>query len=447
MSQVNKKLMSELPESWKKTAVIVRVFLLLVFIIFAIFACYLILFPSESFEYFFSTPSALKNTIIDPRIGDEPISKGKLGESKILTFNTNTVGNFSHATVEFELSKKSASVSQSDIRVQKSFRAFFYPQGDDAGFPDGTLLFSDGKYGIVSLGKLRIFANAQLMQQLGFSAQMFEPVDSSTLTSTPKGEDINSATYPQGTYFFIEDEYYQLTEEGLAKFVSENAFRSNADIKQAVRQTSEIFSNISASEKVLGFRDGSLVSSADSVFILSRGKRFPIDNTLTFTAMGYSWDDVTPVTAQELSLYEKQKLFTQNSPHPDGTIFTDRESGKSYLIYDMEKHLLSGPKMGQAYLRGNSAILADLESLGVTGSCEVEKKFSLFAKKYICVIPIDNLHNLAGNDYQFSLKTSGQIDLNHAMVTLHKIIGKDNLLSSLVEIKGRIRNTYYGPAQ
>lgn len=436
-----------LSKPWKRAAVIVRIFLLLSFLGFAVYACFLILFPSQSFEYFFLTPSALKNTIIDPRIGNEPISKGKLGDSKILTFNTNTVGNFSHATIEFELAKKSAAVSQADIQVRKSFRAFFYPQGNDAAFPDGTLLFSDGKYYIVSLGKLRTFANIQMMQQMGFSKQMFWPVDQSELSSTPQGEDIKDNNYPQGAYFFIDDEYYQLTEEGLAKFVSENAFRSHADVKQAVAQTSDIFANLSLSEKVLGFRDGSLVSSADSVFILSDGKRFPIDNTLTFTAMGYSWDDVVPVTAQELSLYEKQKLFTQNSPHPDGTVFTDRDSGKSYLIKDGQKLLLSGSKMEQSYLRGNSTVLADLKSLDTIGKCDVEKKFNLFKKKYVCVIPIDSLHDLAGNDYQFSLKTSGQIDLDHASVTLHKVIGKDNLNSSLVEIKGRIRNTYYGPVQ
>jgi hypothetical protein len=443
----NNKLIKTLPKKWQRIAIGSRIALLLVFIAVATYISYAILFPSRTFEFFFRTPGAMKNTLVEPRNINGDIDKGNISANEISYFNTNLVGDFSHATVYLKLEKKSNQLDSGSINVRKSFRAFFFPQGEDMPFPDGTLLSVDNSYFIVSQGKLREFKNSQIMQTLGFSSQMFAEVLLQSLKTTPPGEEIVQAQYPEGTYFFIDEDYYQLTEGSLKKFVSENAFLSRADVRQAIKATGDIFEKLPLSEEYLGFRDGKLVSSNESVFILSKGKYYPIDNTLTFQAMGLSWDDVLPISAEELSAYEKQKLFTQDQPHPDGIVMTDRKTNNSFIIDNGKKRLLPNQVLANSYLRGATPVFVDSDSLTTKAECKTNKLFNPFNKEYRCEIPIDKIHEFSGNDYQFELLPDKDVRLNYASVTLHKVIGKDNFTSSLSEIKGRIRNTYYGTQQ
>lgn len=443
----NNKLIKTLPQKWQRIAIGLRIVLFLIFISVTIYISYAILFPSRTFEFFFRTPGALKNTLVEPRNTSGAINKGNLLANETLYFNTNLVGDFSHATVYLKLEKKSNPLESGTINVRKSFRAFFFPQEEDMPFPDGTLLSVDNAYYIVSQGKLREFKNSQIMQTLGFSSQMFAEVLSESLQTTPAGEEINQAQYPEGTYFLINEDYYQLLGGTLKKFISENAFLSKADSRQAVKATEDIFEKLPLSEEYLGFRDGKLVSSNESVFILSKGKYYPIDNTLTFQAMGLSWDDVLPISAEELSAYEKQKLFTQDQPHPDGIVMTDKKTNNSFIIDNGKKRLLPNQVLANSYLRGATPVFVDSDSLTINAECKISKLFNPFNKEYQCEIPIDKIHEFAGNDYQFELLSNKDIRLNYASATLHKVIGKDNFTSSLSEIKGRIRNTYYGTQQ
>lgn len=445
MKNPEKKLIDSLTPEWKKVANITRLAILSVFIIVSITIIFMILFPSQIFEFSFQNYSAMKNTIVNPRIGDLAIEKGKLPKETSLDFDTDLIGDFSHVEISMTLDKKSSPLQAGKINVRKSYRAFFYPEGAEMALPSGLLITADGKYWIVSGTELREFKNSSTMQQLGFSKQMFLSVEQQAIDSMPQGEIISSMEYPESSFFLINGEYYQLLKGQLVKFVSKNAFLSVADTRQAIEKSEDFLNEYRLSEGLLGFRDGTIVSSEESVYLLSKGKRYPVDNTFTFQAMGYAWNDVVPVTAEELSLYEKQKLFTQASPHPDGTVFSDRKTGKYYVISDGKKSPISDQNIAQAYLRGTSPVFADIESLDISQNCILEKNFGIFSRKYSCTIPIEALREFPGNDYQFKMTSSSEIKLDHAETEFKKVIGRGNMLSSLADLKRRISNTYYGP--
>ncbi len=210
MLNFTKKIILE--PKWQKRYTILRSLLYSGTVAFLFVLAYIIVFPSISLNYSFSArASSNKNTISDPRNSDNSaLKKGVLPDKKLL-FDTTIMGNFSDATINIVLGKNSNQISNGTLSVKKSYRAFLYPTGDPIGFKDGSLLFSDGNFYIISNGEKRQFASQTIMQDLGFSIGMFTPIEKNELIYNKTGNTIEDASaYPNGTLFLIDGEYYQL---------------------------------------------------------------------------------------------------------------------------------------------------------------------------------------------------------------------------------------------
>ena len=95
------------------------------------YAGYLLLFPSANFIFSFKNPDSLKNTVADPRKENgELIRNGQISGDEKMIFDTNLVGDFSEAEVSFTLTGKSSTIEDGSVSVRKSFRSFFYPEGE-----------------------------------------------------------------------------------------------------------------------------------------------------------------------------------------------------------------------------------------------------------------------------------------------------------------------------
>ncbi len=195
-----------------------------------------------------------------------------------------------------------------------------------------------------------------------------------------------------------------------------------------------------------GFAGGTLISYGQSVFIVSGNEILPINSPAAFESRGFYWDDVIPVSSEEIGAYEKGKLFTADRPDPDGTIFTGKESGKYYLIQNSTKRELIGSDVIQSYLKKNP-VLVDEKGLLKENSCQLKEKFGLFGKSYSCVIAIENLKQVPGNDYRFEAVFSPDIKIKEMKTAFQKTMSWSNLRSSLAEIKQRIISRYYGQPQ
>jgi hypothetical protein len=371
----------QLNELWEKRYKNARFLVYLVFVLSMAYAAYLLLFPSANFVFSFKNPDSLKNTVADPRKENgELIRNGQVEGDKKMIFDTNLVGDFSEAEVSFTLNGKSSNIEEGDVEVRKSFRSFFYPEGDAI-----------------------------------------------TKIDTPQ-------------LFKISDDYYQLKDNTLYKFVSEKAYLSNYDSGQAVSKDENFLKNYPLSEEFLGFRDGTLLSSDISVFVVSGNKIWPINNPVTFASNGWNWNDVIPASGEEIGIYQKEKLFTIKTPQPDGTLFLDKNTGKYYLISDGKKHELVEKDAIDFYSKIHP-LSAEKKNLDIKTQCALSSSFGL-SKKYACTIPIDEMKDLSGDDFEFQSSFGNDIDVQDISVTFKKKMNMTNLKSSLSTLKSRLLLNY-----
>lgn len=183
-----------------------------------------------------------------------------------------------------------------------------------------------------------------------------------------------------------------------------------------------------------------LLSANDSVFIASQGKIWPIADAITFSSMGWSWDDVIPSNSEETGKYEKQKLFTVKNPHPDGTIFSKKENGKYYLIENGEKREIENIENFLPYLK-TTPIISEEKGLEIKSHCKLQSTFS-FSKKYKCTIPIQKMRSLIGNDFQFEANFGNEVKITQISATFKKSFNLENLKSSISILKSRTAANY-----
>jgi len=435
----------QLEERWRKRYIQSRAVLFGLFAVAVIALVYVILFPSLTFDYFFHLPDdSLKNTVTSPRNATNTlIANGQVPGKNTFVFDTLVTGNFSDATVNYTLEKNSAPIQKTNLLVKRSYHSFFYPTGDPLGFRDGTLLTNAGYYFLVSDGMARKFASGDVLHTLGLVETMFLPVTADELALSKPGQDItDTATYPDGTLLKVDTTYYQFSGGKLDQFVSANAYLSRYQDSQAITKDKTFLAKYDLSQTVIGFADGTLASYGQSVFILSGGKYYPVNNPQTFEILGLNWDDVVAVTPDELAIYKKQKIFTQNDPHPDGIIFLDSKTKAYYMVEGNQKRPIIGTDLINSYLR-NHPVVADSESLKITATCTLSKNIWPL-NSYSCTVPLEAIKDLPGNDYQFTQTTTTAFQINQLGVTFHTSFNWPNMKDSLSHIKRSITSTYTG---
>lgn len=430
----------KLNNSWKKRYEVMQIFVYITFFCASLYFAYKILFPTISFVYSFQNSNSLKNTIIYPRTDQGENKNGKIAKDQMMFFDSAFLGNFSEGSVEITLAKKSQPLENGKIEIRKSYQAFLYPLAESMVFKNGSLLNYNNEYYVVSNGKLRKFSSTDIMDLLGYDKKNFESITEEEISLMQKGDTIDDNNHPDGTLFRINDDYYQLENQKLRKFISARAFLSNFEEKQALARDLTLFEKYAIDENPTGFADGTLASWGDSVYILSKGKSYPIDNITTFEAMGFNWNDVLPITSEELSAYEKQKLFTQSSPHPDGIIFAEKQNKNYYIVDNGSIRILKGQAILKSYLK-KDPVLVDAESRINRSSCLLSKEL-LNTKKYNCQIKLDQIKNFSGNNYQFQLSSSSDINIDQLDVKLFTPLKFSDMKYTLSEIKKRIISNY-----
>lgn len=407
-----------------------------------LYLTYSILFPKAYFTFSFQNPNSLSNGITALRLntGASP-DHGDISQKDTLTFYSALVGNYSKAKISFILDKKSPSTADSQTIVRKSYQAFLYPEGDPVGFKDGSLIKNNNGYYIISNGVKRQFKNIAVFSQMGFSPEAFREVDNNDPRYNPSGEIIaDQSNYPDSTVFKINGDYYILDGGQLDKFVSEKAYLTQYEGSVAVVKDEAIFQKYAPSQNLTGFADGTLIAYGISAYIVSGTQVLPINNVATFESMGYDWADLINASGDEFSLYQKDKLFTLSSPHPNGTIFITKENGDYYLIKDNQKHLLPSKNIAQTWLRKKPILVSD-DSQNISQNCSLTKDI-LSSRNYSCQIPLDDFNNLIGKDWEFKLSSGEDVKLDTLNVVFEKTVTWDNLKLSLSNIITRVKNNY-----
>lgn len=414
----------------------------LIAIILAVYLSYLVIFPSAPFTFSFLNPTSSKNSVITPRdISNNSLVSGKVAAGQKLIFDNALVGNYSKIQVDLTLGSKTSLPSQASLAVQKSYPAFLYPQGNPIGFKDGTLIKNNNDYYLVSDGKLRKFAGDSILSSLGWKSENFILVDSEDLKYNDLGDSISDIfSYPDDAIFQINGDYYILINQQLAKFSSTKAFLSQYDTSQAIAKDQDFIKNYTVAADPIGYADGTLISSGISAFIVSSGKILPINEVSTFAADGYNWNDVIPASADEIALYQRDKLFTLSSPHPDGTIMLTADDGKYYMIKDGQKHLLPSAVIAKSWLKEHPVIVSS-KSLQIQESCQLKNNF-WNSHVYSCVIPLESFQNLIGSNYEFSFSDPESLKIDSISTTFKKSVSWTSFRATLSQLISRVRSNY-----
>ena len=404
----------------------------------ALYLSYLILFPIRTFEFDFTNPNSSANSIISPRSETGSlIRNGKISKDKNIYFDTVLIGNFSEAIVSFTLSRNSAEPESGIAEIRRSYQAFFYPEGSPVGFRNGTLIKNNGNFYLISDGKLRKFENVNAVRILGFPLAAFITVDAEEMKYNSPSQKITSAgKYPDGALFKIDGAYYILEDQNLKRFASVSAYLTQYSSGQAISKDSDFLAQYPLHNDPAGFSDGSLISYGEGVYAISGKDFFPIDNPITFEAMGYDWNSVIPASADELALYQKGKLTNIKGVHPAGTVFSVVEDNCYYLIQDGLKHFLPSTNIANSWAK-NNPIIVSKKGREIFKDCRVDKKI-LTARTYVCKLPIENLANLPGKDYEIMQNLNRDVEIDSLEVTFKKTVSFANLKATLRDMLNRI---------
>ena len=184
-----------------------------------------VLFPTQYFTFSFINPGSTKNNIIRPR--DKAgifLDHGHAVANENFLFDAALLGSYSKATIEVDLSKKSASISSGEVEIKKSYQSFFYPEGDPVeykenldqnGFSDGALVsYGDSAY-VLSGGKSYPIDNADTFIAHGYDWNDVVPIGPDQLADYKKDKLFTLLSpHPNGTIVVTDDDQWYEIRNG-----------------------------------------------------------------------------------------------------------------------------------------------------------------------------------------------------------------------------------------
>lgn len=410
-----------------------KISLYLVAFIFSVFILASIFFPNRRYFFSFETIRSEKNTLPQPYLKDNSELSQKEIKKEGIFFSAIPLGVYSKVKINLK-SNENSSFPSTTVFTKKSYRAFSYPEDKPIGFKNGTLIKNEENYFIISEEKARKFSSLEVLKNLGYFPEQFKDVSKEELGYNLSGEDISfQNSYPNSTLFKIENDFYILENQTLKKIFSRDAFLSQYEENQLISKPIDFLNMFPVSEQPIGFADGTLVSNGISVYIISSGKIFPINNPETFQNKGFLWEDIVPIGEDEMGFYEKTKLFTIYSPHPDGTVFQSQKNSQYYLVKENKKHLLPSEKIAQSWFKKTPVKVSVSDTL----NCHL-KKNGFFRPAYSCEIILSPFENLENSEYQFQIVPENDFPASSLEVIFEKDRNISNFKMSLIDIFNKI---------
>lgn len=306
-----------------------------------------ILFPTLTQGFDFRNPGASRNSLVDPAtLNHLPLTNGKVTNQQAFHVFTSLVGDFSAATIAFTLEQDSPFPASIPATLKRTYRAYLLPLG--------------------------------------------EPI------TTVEPENI----------FRLQDTYYVLKNETFYPFVSEAAYHSRFDDTQLVKETgADILQLFPVATQPIGFRIGSLLSFADGVFIVTSNTEIrPVGSAEIFLALGYRFEDVIPVSEEDLGIYTRGRIILLNTPHADGTLFREQNSQKVFLIEQGHRRYIEDSTYRQ-FLESKQLPIV-VQEADATESVECTLQETIFPRTYRCTVPLATLNDNFGYDYELTMGSS-----------------------------------------
>ncbi len=383
-----------IPTHWLKRYHTFRAIMYLAILAITIFFGLQVIFPTLEQQFDFRSPESSKNTLKNPRSPENIVRiNGKIEQNGTLIADTPAVGDFSQTRTTAILEKNSPVPETIDLTLRRSYQSFFYPTGQPVtDFP------SIDRY------------------QQNDPLEMLE------------------------TLYVVDGTYYAplARRGGLYPFVSEQAFLSRYPKEKAFTTDKNLFYNYSISDEWLGFRVGSLLGNATGVFVVvSETEVRPVGSAEIFLALGYNFDDVIPVSEEELGIYKRGKILLLGDVHPDGTLLLDQDTDTYFLIDQGTKRPLV-PGEYQDFLTNHiRPILVSTKASKQTATCTLVP--NIFGTKLSCTTLLSSFTPGFGNDFRIELQNGDTaIELDSLSVAFETAKNTQNILTLLSQIKQRL---------
>lgn len=185
--------------------------------------------------------------------------------------------------------------------------------------------------------------------------------------------------------------------------------------------------------------NGNLISYADTVYFVTDGKVRTILSPEIFVQLGFDWNAVEKVDADEFAIFEKAEHVDFGSLHPSGTLFKS-ESGH-FLAVNGKKRMVEND-LENAIPETIRPIELKSEELVKVGKCLIQEGSQKIVK---CSLEPGQTTEIIGNDYIFEIPSSTLELTQKGTVTFNTLRGmrRDIARSSLKRIKDRLAIRYF----
>lgn len=374
-----------IPKPLRKRFHILRVILSTGFIGAGILFGYRMIFPSQDFLFSFENPDTGKSTLEEPYSADgKSLKKGHIMKDDALRTYAGTIGSFSSAHIELTLERDSAEPEQGfDASLRKSYRSFFAPDG--------------------------------------------EPVSS----------------VPKDRGFLVDRTPYFFSDGKLFPFLSDRAALSWFPKEKILPANDDLLRIFPPEEEAVGFRAGSLLSDAEGVYAIGGdGRAHPIGSTAIFESLGFDWNNVIAADSEEIRFHKRGKIFLFDAAQPDGTVFSDSTTKRSFIIADGKKRLIGNKEYLETLLSVTKPIAISENALEKPASCTLRKKMFALRPTYSCDIPIGMLRDFPGGSFEVSLSVPEAIHAATLTVTFETEPDRENLSIFARQIRERFDSVY-----
>ncbi|MEK9173720.1 MAG: hypothetical protein AAB845_00445, partial [Patescibacteria group bacterium] len=249
----------------------------------------------------------------------------------------------------------------------------------------------------------------------------------------PAGDTISD--FPAVDLYVSDGIYYMRRDGKLVRFISRDAFLSRYPEEFAKVLTSEEQKGFTEGEGVIGFRPGLLAAYGDGVFIIMNEIEMrPVGSARIFQEIGYRFEDVQNLNAEELGIYKRGKIFLSGDRHPDGTVFQDKETSDYFLVEEGQFHkLLPGRYLDFLLSKARPIVFSSVTS-DKTVSCAATP--NLLSHGLHCTLPLASISSTIGSDYEIRLTNQGvPMDLSFFEARFKTAKNKANLLFITTQVK------------
>ncbi len=318
--------------------------------------------------------------------------------------------------------------SKHDLLVPKDTHGVLVANGK---LPKGeSLIFHDGTSGLYQKAVLSLSLEEKepLPESLSISLR-----HGYAATWLPVGDDIKD--FPAEKVYVSEGDYYILRNNELSRFVSREAFLSRYPESYAEAASPELLATFTKNDTLVGYRPGLLVEYADGVFlIVNETDMRPIGSARIFANIGYRFEDVKKVNAEELGIYKRGKIFLSGDIHPNGTVFLDTDSQTYYIVQGETFHkLLPGAYLDFLLTQGTPITFSQTTN-DMTVSCTPTKE--TFGHKVSCKADLTPIYDLVGSDYEMRISNAGEdTEFKYYEAQFYTAINRQNFNFILSQVK------------